>query len=68
MLQQVDPVMAQSLDATAIRRIVDLVPDSWLAAEDAGADPAALRGGYAAYLTDRLQHPRPFLDEALRAR
>jgi hypothetical protein len=68
LLQQVDTRMAEAIDTAAIGRIVDLVPDSWLATEDPGADPAALRRAYAGYLTERLGPPRAFLDEALRAR
>ena len=47
----------------AVGGAVALVPDGWL-----GANPAARRGDLAAFLTARLAAPRPFVEEAERAR
>jgi hypothetical protein len=50
------------LDDAAITAAVGAVPDEFL-----GADPVAARDDYAGYLHERLQPPRPFLEEAQRA-
>ncbi len=47
----------------AIPGAAALVPDGWL-----GAEPAARRADLAAFLGERLQAPRPFVQEAERAR
>ncbi len=55
--------MAARLTPEVVRTIVGLIPESWLAG-DAGPE----REAYEAYLLRRLEPPRPFLDEAVRAR
>jgi hypothetical protein len=57
-LEAVDAEMAARLTPEVIGGIVDAVPDAWL---ETGRDI------YTAYLTQRLQAPRPFLQEAIRA-
>jgi hypothetical protein len=52
---------ARAMEATA--GAAALVPDGWL-----GADPAARRADLVAFLEARLQAPRPFVEEAERAR
>ena len=59
------PRLAPHLTADEIERIVGLLPDDWLA-EDGG--PAPRRAAYAGYLQRRLEAPRPFVEEAIRAR
>ena len=54
-------------DADVIAEIVGAIPDGWLTAEP-GHDAATLRAAYARYLLERLTAPRPFVEEALRAR
>ena len=64
-LAEVDAAMAG--DADAGRRsteIVDLVPDAWLTERDPGAEPGAIRAAYARYLSERLEAPRAFVEEA----
>ena len=51
------PALAAVADAVA------LVPEAWL-----GADPASLRDDLAAFLIERLDAPRPFVEEIRRAR
>jgi hypothetical protein len=46
----------------AIDEAVALAPDSWL-----GSDPAARRAALASFLRERLEAPRPFVDELERA-
>ena len=65
-IEAVDEAMAAALSPELIARVVDLVPDEWLA--EGGEDPPALRDGYRAYLTGRLERPRRFVEEAVRAR
>jgi hypothetical protein len=60
-LAEVDAPMAARLGREEIRAILALVPDAWL-------DDPAQRDAYAAYLARRLEAPRPFLEEAIRAR
>jgi hypothetical protein len=61
-LAEVDDQMAARLTPAIIERIVDLIPDGWL---DEG--PPA-RAAYSRYLIDRLEAPRAFVEEAIRAR
>ncbi len=49
--------------AAALHNAAAVVPDGWL-----GADPAARRADLVAFLEGRLQEPRPFVEEAERAR
>ncbi len=56
-----------------IAEIVALIPDAWLAADaprvdGEAVDATAHRAAYAEYLTLRLEAPRAFVAEALRAR
>ena len=67
-LEAVDAELSARLSRETLRAIVDLVPDEWLTAGDAGQDPAHLRESYAAYLAERLTAPRAFVEEARRAR
>ncbi|APV50008.1 aminotransferase class I and II [Betaproteobacteria bacterium GR16-43] len=60
-LREADERLAARLTPAAIERIVALIPDEWLA-ED------TKRETYAEYLRRRVTAPRPFLEEAIRAR
>ena len=68
-LDENDAALAARLDADALREIVALVPDSWLA--DAAFEPAAQAGSprdvYLRFLLKRLEAPRAFVTEARRA-
>jgi hypothetical protein len=66
-LREADAAMTQRLQPDAIRRIVAQVPEDWLEPSPLFADAQAQRDAYVAYLTARLQAPRPFVEEALRA-
>jgi len=67
-LAEVDPACAAMLNQDRLREIVDIVPDSWLTERDPGADPGRIREAYARYLTQRLETPRAFVEEAIRVR
>jgi hypothetical protein len=66
LLPDVDPELAAMLDGEVLPSIVKLIPDSWIA--DHGPDLDDVRGAYTRHLTARLAPPRPFLEEAARAR
>jgi hypothetical protein len=59
-LREADAKLAARLSAPAIHEIVELIPEEWL-----GADT---RDDYFQYLVRRLEAPRAFLEEAIRAR
>ncbi len=61
-LAATDAELTAALTPAVIAATVDLVPSALL-----GADPAAERRRYVAYLTARLAGPHPFLEEALAA-
>lgn len=67
-LPAADAALAPILDAAALRRVVDLVPDEWLVGLPPFADPAAHRAAYVAYLRGRLEPPRAWVEEAEAAR
>jgi hypothetical protein len=58
-----DARLGDALDRTALERVVDEVPDSWL-----DSSPQEARAGYVEYLATRLAPPRPFAEEAEEAR
>jgi len=67
-LANVDATLAAKLTPERIAQIVALVPDAWLAGDDALPSPAAFREVYRDYLLRRLEAPRAFVEEAIRAR
>jgi hypothetical protein len=67
-LEAADQTMTAAITPEIIEEIINLVPDEWLN-EDARFDTIAEhRQAYARYLTRRLEAPRLFLEEAIRAR
>jgi hypothetical protein len=58
-----DSRLASRLTDAVIDDVVALVPDDWL-----GDEPGAQRAAYADYLRARVRGPRPFVEEATRAR
>ncbi len=64
-LREADEALASMLDLEQLGGILAQVPDGWLVGT-VGA--TTRRRQYLDYLTRRLQAPRPFLEEALRAR
>jgi hypothetical protein len=67
-LRAIDDTMTGMLTRETLQGIVDLIPDGWLAADDAPEQAAAMRTAYLDYLTERLTAPRAFIDEALSVR
>jgi hypothetical protein len=62
-LRAADAALAPRLTEDLLGAIVAAVPDDWLE-----GPPAERRAGYVAYLRRRLEAPRPFVEEAVRAR
>ena len=66
-LEEVDAALAQRI-APRIADIVQSIPDAWLAGEPAFTSNTEHRDAYLRVLTQRLQAPRAFVAEAIRAR
>lgn len=59
-----DAALAPQITEAALHAILADVPDDWLTAE---STPDATRAGYVAHLLARLEGPRSFVEEAIRA-
>jgi hypothetical protein len=66
-LEQVDAQLVERITPERIADIVQAVPDTLLAGEPAFASSGELRAAYTHALTRRLQAPRAFVTEAIRA-
>jgi len=60
-LREVDAELSAMLTPEALERIVSMIPDSWL-------DKPEHRGAYQEWLLRRLEEPREWVEEAIRAR
>lgn len=67
-LREVDTKLAARLSPQIIEDVVAVIPDAWLEAESASDKPAKRRSAYSRHLVRRLESPRAFLEEAIRAR
>lgn len=67
-LETADEAMTELITEDVIKRVVDLVPDDWLKANSSFGTIAENRQAYVDYLTRRLDAPRNFVEEAIRAR
>ncbi len=66
-LAAVDAELAARLDGTVLEQIVSWLPDDWLDDDPAFTSRDAHRDAYARFLQRRLEAPRAFADEAIRA-
>ncbi len=66
-LEAVDARMTAAFTTDVLRACTALVPDDWLVADPAWPSAAVRRDAYADYLARRLDSPRAFVAEALRA-
>jgi hypothetical protein len=66
-LREADAKMSERL-SPSIGSIVRLIPDVWLVGEPSFGDKNQQRDAYTEYLVNRLEAPRVFLEEAIRAR
>ncbi|EYF04983.1 HipA family kinase [Chondromyces apiculatus] len=62
-----DAKLSAQLTPERIAEIVGLIPEAWLEGVETPEEAAERRAGYAAYLTRRLESPRRFVEEAIRA-
>src|SRR5689334_10186528 len=67
-LEAADHAMTAAITPAVINEIVALVPDEWLDNDAHFKTTAEHRQAYVEYLTRRLETPRPFVEEAMRAR
>lgn len=66
-LPEADAQLSAALSPSLIRRIVDLIPETWMHGEPFFPGIPEQREAYFAYLTGRLEAPHPFAEEAIRA-
>ena len=67
-LEAADEAMTAAISEEVIKSVVDLVPDDWMKDNSPFGTPAENRQAYIEYLTRRLDSPRKFVEEAIRAR
>lgn len=67
-IESADKAMTALITEEVIKGVVDLVPDEWLGDSARFSSPAENKQAYVEYLTRRLAEPRPFVEEAIRAR
>lgn len=67
-IEAADDAMLAVISEETIKRVVNLVPDEWLNKDVRFATIAEHRQAYVEYLTRRLEQPRNFVEEAIRAR
>lgn len=67
-LREADNMMRQAITPRTLGKIVDLIPDEWLADEDSGLTPSQKKEIYKAFLWERLKNSSIFVNEAIRQR
>ena len=67
-IEAADEPMTKSITPDVIRGIVDVIPDDWMSDNTPFSTIAENRQAYVDYLTRRLEAPRQFVQEAIRAR
>ena len=67
-IAEADERLAARVDRPLLERLAAAIPDDWLRPEEGLPDPDAHRQAYVEYLATRLEAPRPFVEEADRAR
>ena len=66
-MEEADAALDKRITPDELRRIVSLIPDGWLV-DAPFATASEHREAYTRYLARRLETPRAFLEEAIRAR
>lgn len=67
-LREVDEELRARLTPAILAEVIALIPDSWLGDEPSLQGLDAHRAAYRAYLEERLEGPRDWMEEAVRAR
>ncbi len=62
-IAEADAALAPRLTTEALRDIVEMAPDEWLADEPGFADAEDVRSAYISYLSSRLEKPRLWVRE-----
>jgi hypothetical protein len=68
MLEAADQAMTAAITGNVIKEIVELVPDEWMEEHAPFSTIAENKEAYVEYLRRRLEEPRHFRQEAIRAR
>lgn len=66
-LRQADAMALELLTPDVLADIVALIPDTWLGDASPFDSPAEQRAAFVSHFTSRLQAPRAFVEEAIRA-
>lgn len=67
-VETADSSMSAAITEGAIRGVVELVPDDWMVGNSPFSSIHENRAAYVEYLLRRLEQPRYFVEEAMRAR
>jgi hypothetical protein len=67
-IETADEAMTKSINEEIIKQVVDLVPDDWMKDGSPFSTTGENRQAYVDYLTTRLEEPRKWVEEAIRAR
>jgi hypothetical protein len=67
-IEKADQEMTAVITEDVIRDVLDLVPEDWMNDNSPFSTTAEHRQAYVEYLTRRLEAPRNFVEEAIRAR
>lgn len=67
-IEAADQAMTASINDDVIKHVVELIPDDWTKDGSPFSTTAENRQAYVDYLTRRLEQPRNFVEEAIRAR
>ena len=67
-IEAADQALTALITEQVIKEVVDLVPDDWMTDNSPFSKTAENRQAYVEYLTRRLDEPRNFVEEAIRAR
>ena len=67
-LEAADAQMSERMTPDIIGRVVQLIPDAWLAGDTFFADSRQYREAYNQFLVKRLEFRQAFVEEAIRAR
>jgi hypothetical protein len=67
-LEEADAALSARMTRDVIRNVVDQIPASWLTVDSPFKSPEEARTAYTEYLLRRLESPRMFFEETVRAR
>ncbi len=67
-IEKADQTMTQAITHEVIEEVINLIPDDWLNEDPRFPSAAEHRQAYVDYLTRRVEAPRHFVEEAIRAR